>query len=109
MSCRLLVSNGKIYIDNGAEKALIHNGKSLLVAGVTKVTGIFDRGEVIQCINKSGDEVLKGIVNYNSEEAKKIIGLPSDKIEAALGYVNESSLIHRNNMIIMPNERKEND
>ena len=104
-----LKENGKIYIDNGAEIALINKGKSLLVAGVIKVTGSFDRGEVIQCVNKSGDEVLKGIVNYNSEEVKKIIGLPSDKIEAALGYVNESSLIHRNNMIIIPTGRKEND
>ena len=104
-----LKENGKIYIDNGAEIALINKGKSLLVAGVIKVTGTFDRGEVIQCVNKSGDEVLKGIVNYNSEEVKKIIGLPSDKIEAALGYVNESSLIHRNNMIIIPTGRKEND
>ena len=104
-----LKENGKIYIDDGAEIALINKGKSLLVAGVIKITGSFDRGEVIQCVNKSGDEVLKGIVNYNSEEVKKIIGLPSDKIEAALGYVNESSLIHRNNMIIMLNGRKEND
>ena len=95
-----LKSNGKIFIDDGAEKALIQKGKSLLVAGVTKVTGTFDRGEVIQCTNESGDEILKGIVNYNSEEVKKIIGLSSDKIESVLGYVNESSLIHRNNMII---------
>ena len=104
-----LKSNGKIYIDDGAKNALIYEGKSLLVAGVTKVTGNFDRGEVIQCISESGDEILKGIVNYNSEEVNKIIGLSSDKIESVLGYVNESSLIHRNNMIIMLNGRKEND
>jgi len=104
-----LKSNGKIYIDDGAEKALIQKGKSLLVAGVTKVTGTFDRGEVIQCTNESGDEILKGIVNYNSEEVKKIIGLSSDKIEAVLGYVNESSLIHRNNMVIIQTVREEND
>ena len=101
--------NGKIYIDNGAKNALIHEGKSLLVAGVTKVTGNFDRVEVIQCINEFGDEILKGIVNYNSEEVKKIIGLSSDKIESVLGYVNESSLIHRNNMIIIQTVRKVND
>jgi len=104
-----LKSNGKIFIDDGAEKALIQKGKSLLVAGVTRVTGTFDRGEVIQCVNESGDEILKGIVNYNSEEVKKIIGLSSDKIEAVLGYVNESSLIHRNNMMIIQTVRKDND
>ena len=104
-----LKSNGKIFIDDGAEKALIQKGKSLLVAGVTRVTGTFDRGEVIQCVNESGDEILKGIVNYNSEEVKKIIGLSSDKIESVLGYVNESSLIHRNNMIITQTVRKGND
>ena len=104
-----LKSNGKIYIDHGAEKALINEGKSLLVAGVIKVTGTFDRGEVIQCVNESEDEILIGLLNYNSEEVKKIIGLSSDKIEAVLGYVNESSLIHRNNMIIIQTVRKEND
>ena len=104
-----LKSNGKIYIDHGAEKALINEGKSLLVAGVIKVTGTFDRGEVIQCVNESEDEILIGLLNYNSEEVKKIIGLSSDKIEAVLGYVNESSLIHRNNMIIIQTARKKND
>jgi len=104
-----LKSNGRIYIDSGAEKALINEGKSLLVAGVKKVTGTFDRGEVIQCVNESKEEILIGLVNYNSEEVKKIIGLSSDKIESVLGYVNESSLIHRNNMIILSTVRKEND
>tara|TARA_B100001769_G_scaffold269865_1_gene260301 strand:- start:2524 stop:3669 length:1146 start_codon:yes stop_codon:yes gene_type:complete len=104
-----LKSKGKIFIDIGAEKALIHKGKSLLVAGVTKVVGTFDRGEVIQCVNESGQEVLKGLVNYSSEEVKKIIGASSDKIESILGYVNESSLIHRNNMIILSTLRTEND
>jgi len=97
---------GKIYIDQGAEKALVGQGKSLLVAGVIKVTGTFDRGEVIQCVNESGSEILKGLVNYNSEEVKRIIGVSSDKIETILGYVNESSLIHRDNMIIIPTVRK---
>jgi len=104
-----LKSKGKIFVDIGAEKALIHKGKSLLVAGVTKVVGTFDRGEVIQCVNESGHEILKGLVNYNSEEVKKIIGVSSDKIESILGYVNESSLIHRNNMIILSTLRKKND
>ena len=104
-----LESNGKIFIDHAAEKVLIHDGKNLLLAGVIKVTGNFDRGEVIQCFNELGGEVLKGLVNYNSEEVRKIIGLSSDKIESILGYVNESSLIHRNNMIITSTVRKEND
>jgi len=104
-----LESNGKIFIDHAAEKVLIHDGKNLLLAGVIKVTGNFDRGEVIQCFNELGGEVLKGLVNYNSEEVRKIIGLSSDKIESVLGYVNESSLIHRNNMIITQTVRKEND
>ncbi len=104
-----LKSKGKIFVDIGAENALIHKGKSLLVAGVTKVVGTFDRGEVIQCVNESGEEISKGLVNYNSEEVKKIIGVSSDKIESILGYVNESNLIHRNNMIILSTARKKND
>ena len=104
-----LKSNGKIYVDHGAEIALINDGKSLLAAGITKVSGTFDRGDVIQCLNESRQEIVRGLVNYNSEEVKKIIGVSSDKIESILGYVNESSLIHRNNMIIIKTVRKEND
>lgn len=101
-----LRSHGRVFIDEGAANALINEGKSLLPIGIRRIEGKFDRGEVVDCVNKLGKKIARGLVNYNSDEAKKIIGLSSDKIEVTLGYVNELNLIHRNNLVITSNVRK---
>jgi len=101
-----LRSNGKVFIDSGAVNALVEEGKSLLSVGVTKVNGDFDRGEVVKCFDPKGREVAQGLINYSSDELNMIKGLSTDKIESILGYVNEHSLIHRNNLVIMRSKGK---
>jgi len=71
-----------------------------LPVGVLEVGGNFARGDVVACVDKNGDEVARGLVNYSADEAQKIKGLPSTKLEAALGYVDESELIHRDNLVL---------
>ena len=102
----ILLSNGKVFIDSGAIKALVQEGKSLLAVGVTKVNGNFGRGEVVKCCDAEGGEVAQGLINYSSDELNMIKGLSTDKIESILGYVNEKSLIHRNNLVIMRSKGK---
>jgi glutamate 5-kinase len=102
----ILRSNGKVFIDSGAVNALVEEGKSLLSVGVTKVNGEFDRGEVVRCFDVEGREVAQGLINYSSDELNMIKGLSTDKIEFILGYVNEKSLIHRNNLVIMRSKGK---
>jgi len=102
----ILLSNGKVFIDSGAIKALVQEGKSLLAVGVTKVNGNFGRGEVVKCCDAGGSEVAQGLINYSSDELNMIKGLSTDKIESILGYVNEKSLIHRNNLVIMRSKGK---
>ncbi len=92
---------GRLYLDNGAVNVLRHSGKSLLAIGVTHVEGQFARGEMVACLNQNGEEVARGLVNYNVEETRKILGLPSDKIEEILGYVDEPELIHRDNLVLV--------
>jgi len=101
-----LRSNGKVFIDSGAVNALVEEGKSLLSVGVTKVNGDFDRGEVVKCFDAAGREVAQGLINYSSDELNMIMGLSTDKIESILGYVNEQSLIHRNNLVIIRSKGK---
>tara|TARA_B100000768_G_C11247241_1_gene362356 strand:- start:22 stop:1155 length:1134 start_codon:yes stop_codon:yes gene_type:complete len=101
-----LKSNGKVFIDEGAVNALVKDGKSLLSVGVLSIEGKFDRGEVVDCFDGLGKKIARGLVNYNSVEAKKIIGQSSDKIESILGYINESNLIHRNNLVITLGNRE---
>jgi glutamate 5-kinase len=88
-------------LDAGAVKVLKTKGKSLLPIGVMNVQGSFERGDVVACVNESGVEVARGIVNYNSLETKRIMRKTSGEIEKILGYVEESELIHRDNMVLL--------
>ncbi len=91
-------SNGKIYIDNGALRAL-RNGKSLLPAGITKVEGAFSKGDNILIVDNDGKESARGLTSFSSEEINKIKGLKSDQIEKILGYSSKSEIVHRDDMV----------
>jgi glutamate 5-kinase len=92
---------GKLVLDAGAVKVLKTDGKSLLSIGVIEVQGQFERGDVVACLNEAGDEVARGIVNYNSADTSRIKRKASSEIEKILGYVEESELIHRDNLIVI--------
>ncbi|NOX42565.1 MAG: glutamate 5-kinase [Gammaproteobacteria bacterium] len=92
---------GKLIVDAGAAKVLRESGRSLLPVGVTSVEGQFNRGELVVCVDQQGIEIARGLVNYNAEEAKQVVGQSSDKIEEILGYVDEPELIHRDNLVLV--------
>ncbi len=92
---------GRLRLDAGAARVLRDAGRSLLPVGVKAVEGHFQRGELVACLDPDGVEVVRGLVNYGSEEAARIAGQASDKIESILGYVDEPELIHRDNMILV--------
>jgi glutamate 5-kinase len=91
---------GKLHLDEGAIKALRDECKSLLPVGVHQVSGDFERGEVVACVDAQGREIARGLVNYSAIETRRIAGLASNRIEAALGYVDEIELIHRDNLVL---------
>lgn len=93
--------SGKVILDAGAVKALLHDGKSLLPIGVTKVEGNFDRGDVVACVDTEGKEIARGLVNYNAAETARILRKPSSEIEKTLGYIDEAELIHRDNLVLL--------
>ncbi|WP_158775634.1 glutamate 5-kinase [Cobetia sp. L2A1] len=92
---------GTLTLDAGAVNVLTTRGSSLLPVGVKKAEGSFRRGDMVQCVDESGVRVAKGLVNYNAEDAGRILGLPSHQIEAALGYMEAPELIHRDNLIVL--------
>ena len=94
-------SRGRLHLDDGAVRVLREQGKSLLAVGVKAVDGDFRRGDFVSCLAADGREIARGRVNYSSEETLKIIGRPSEKIEALLGYIDEPELIHRDNLILL--------
>ena len=95
-----LKSCGRLSLDAGAVRALQEHGKSLLPVGVTAVEGRFSRGELVVCVDANGREVARGLVNYDAEESRFILGHPSSAIERLLGYVDEPELIHRDNLVL---------
>ncbi len=96
-----LQAKGRLMLDRGAVRVLRQSGSSLLAVGVTAVEGDFERGEVVSCHDPDGVAVARGLVNYAVDEARKIIGQPSERIEQLLGYVDEPELIHRDNLVLL--------
>ena len=92
---------GSLLLDEGAVKALCQEGKSLLPIGVYGVVGEFERGEVVSCKDPHNREIARGLVNYSASEARRILRTASSDIEAKLGYVDESELIHRDNLVLI--------
>lgn len=91
---------GKVTLDAGAARALLHGGKSLLPIGVVAVTGEFERGDAVGCVDETGRELARGLTNYSSYETLRIMRKPSSDIELVLGYVDEDELIHRDNLVV---------
>lgn len=97
----LVTAKGTFELDEGAVRVLRADGKSLLPVGVRSVSGNFRRGDVVLCRNAAGDEIARGLSNYGSAEATKIIGQSSTRIAELLGYGGEPELIHRDNLVLL--------
>lgn len=96
-----LIPMGKLYLDDGAVKAICDQGKSLLAAGITGKTGDFTASEAVQICDRQGHEIARGLVNYSSNEIDRIKGHRSEDILGLLGYEGEQTVIHRDNLVIL--------
>ncbi len=92
---------GKLILDAGAIHALLVEGKSLLPVGVRSIEGDFEPGDVVACLDPEGKECARGLINYSSSDARRIMGQPSSKIIEILGAMTEAELVHRDNLIIL--------
>ncbi|HBX72397.1 MAG TPA: glutamate 5-kinase [Halieaceae bacterium] len=91
---------GSLELDAGAVRVLRESGRSLLPVGVCAVTGEFERGDMVLCVDPEGREVARGLVNYSAAEARRIMGRPSLEIAPLLGYQGDEELIHRDNLVL---------
>ncbi|HRO50196.1 MAG TPA: glutamate 5-kinase [Hyphomicrobium sp.] len=94
-----LVPRGTLFVDNGAETAL-SQGKSLLVAGVRRVEGAFERGDAVIIRTLDGRELGRGLAAYAVIDAERILGRKSSEIADILGFEGGPELIHRNDMAL---------
>ena len=95
----LAETKGHIYVDAGAENALLFNGKSLLPAGILRVEGDFKRHDVVEVHGTTG-LLGRGEVLYTPDELAQAIGKRTDEID---NYPIE--VIHRNRWVA--NEQEE--
>ena len=94
-----LAPQGELMVDAGAASAL-RQGKSLLPAGVRRVSGRFGKGDAVLVVDPEGREVARGLCRYDAAEAERIIGLRSSQIEAELGYTSGPTLIHADDLAL---------
>jgi glutamate 5-kinase len=95
-----LLPVGKLYLDEGAVKAICHGGRSLLAAGITRIEGNFQSRDAVQLCDQQGREVARGIVNYDSEDLEKIRGHRSEDIPQLLGHSTPETVVHRDNLVL---------
>lgn len=91
---------GKIIVNSGAKDALMAE-KSLLPIGIVGVKNTFKKGDVISILDENKNEFARGIVNYDSDSCKKVIGCHSDNIAEILGFKNYDAIITRDNITIL--------
>ena len=90
---------GTLTIDDGAVQAL-QSGKSLLCAGIVKISGDFSLGDPVEIIDKNGHRLASGLSGYSADEARIIIGKKSEQITELLGYARGNSFIHRDDLVL---------
>lgn len=94
---------GELQLDDGAVKAL-REGNSLLPVGVVAVTGNFRRGDVVTIVNGDGTELGRGLAEYSSDEAARIMGCRTEHIMERLGYRGRSVIVHRDELVLFEND-----
>lgn len=94
-----LTPKGAIMVDDGASLAL-SRGKSLLAAGITGVTGSFDKGDLVAITNPAEVTIARGLTRYSASDISLIQGHNSGEIEAILGYRDHNEVIHADDLVV---------
>ncbi len=92
---------GKLVVDEGAGRALLKDGSSLLPVGIANVEGNFARGDTVSVVDFAGKEIARGLTNYNADEVRLIRRCKSREIEAKLGRHDYDEVIHRDNLVVL--------
>jgi glutamate 5-kinase len=94
-------AHGTIVVDDGACRAVVEQGKSLLAVGVLDVSGTFDSGSLVKLCDRKGSIFARGLVAYSSEELLLVQGHKSAEIPSVLPGKVYEEVIHRDNLAIV--------
>ena len=96
-----LRARGQIQVDQGAVEALTQRGKSLLASGIVEITGQFEAGDPVSCLDQDGKEFAKGLVNFPSDLLGRMKGLKTQDIQQQIGPQEYEEVIHRDNLVVL--------
>ena len=89
---------GQLVVDGGACRAILGEGSSLLAAGIQQCSGAFHKGDIVSICTGEGEEVARGLVNYNAQQVSQILGMRSEQIAEVLGHLPYTEVVHRDNL-----------
>jgi len=92
---------GRISVDTGALDALRGRGASLLPGGVVDAAGEFARGDVVEILAE-GTVLARGVAQYSATDVRRIARRHTRDIEAVLGYSYGETIVHRDDLVILP-------
>jgi glutamate 5-kinase len=90
-----------VIVDDGAARAILRQGRSLLPVGIVAIQGSFERGAIVNVRSRQGRDIARGLANYGANELTQIIGLHSERIADKLGYDYGPEFIHRDKMALL--------
>ena len=98
---------GRVVVDEGARRAVVERGKSLLPSGLLRVEGHFGIGDAVVCADERGRVFAKGLANYSSAEMARLCKVKTSQIQDVLGYTYTDEIIHRDNLVVLEPEMAE--
>lgn len=90
---------GRIVVDEGAAQAILDRNVSLLPAGIVKIAGDFEKGDVVAIETPQGLKIAHGLTNYPAEDLIKIRGMKSSEVRALLKERAYDEVVHRDNLV----------
>lgn len=91
-------AQGRIVVDDGARRALLDRGVSLLAAGVRRVDGQFHTGDAVEIASPDGTVFAKGLVRADAADLRAAAGHQSGDLPEGLSSV----AVHRDDLVALP-------
>jgi glutamate 5-kinase len=98
---------GRLLVDDGAYRAVVSQGKSLLPSGICQIEGNFERGDAVRLADRHGDDFAIGVISYSLAELEQIAGKQCAEIEKILGYKYRDEIIYRDDLVLTLAEAEE--
>jgi glutamate 5-kinase len=93
--------HGSLTVDDGARRALVERGSSLLAAGIIGVEGAFASGDAVDVLDPDGRRIARGLVAHPAEVVKRLCGRSSADLAADLGEPYAKAVIHRDSLVVV--------